>query len=167
MDNLQKTPWSFRNRIIWKWNIYCEISEERRLSFIWLQIWLQLGRCCGCPWIPGLFSIAKWVRMLLICYYSHLGASQVGLVVKNSPANAVDVKVEGLISGSGRSPGREHGKLLQCSCLENPMDRGAWQSPWGHRVRHDWSDLAHSTFSFCVRMKVKGEKISISICLLF
>ena len=32
----------------------------------------------------------------------------------------------GLIPGSGRSPGEEDGHLLQCSCLENSMDRGAW-----------------------------------------
>ena len=50
------------------------------------------------------------------------GASQVVLVVKNLPANAGDV---GLIPGSGRSPGGGHGNLLQYSCLENAMDRGA------------------------------------------
>ena len=35
--------------------------------------------------------------------------------------------------------GEENGKPLQCSCLENSMDRGVWRanSPWGHRVRHD------------------------------
>ena len=38
-----------------------------------------------------------------------------------------------MIPGSGRSPGGGHGSPLQCSCLENPMDRGAWwsYSPWG------------------------------------
>ena len=34
----------------------------------------------------------------------------------------------GLIPGLGRSPGGEHGNLLQYSCLENSMDRGAWQA---------------------------------------
>ena len=34
----------------------------------------------------------------------------------------------GLISGSGRSPGRGHGNPLQYSCVENPMDRGAWRA---------------------------------------
>ena len=38
----------------------------------------------------------------------------------------VDVKDVGLIPGSGRSRGRGHGNPLQYSCLENPMDRGAW-----------------------------------------
>lgn len=68
----QKTPWNIRNRIFWKRNLYCEISEERRISSVWLQIWLQLGRCCGCPWVLGLFSTAKWVRLLLTCYPSLL-----------------------------------------------------------------------------------------------
>ena len=52
--------------------------------------------------------------------------SQVALVVKNLLANARDVTDAGLISGSGKSPGGGHGNPLQCSCLENPMDRGAW-----------------------------------------
>ena len=56
------------------------------------------------------------------------GASQVALVVKNLPANIGDVRDVGSISGSGRSPGASHGSPLQYSCLENPMDRGAWQA---------------------------------------
>ena len=44
-------------------------------------------------------------------------------MVKNPPDNAEDV---GLIPGSGRSPGKGNGKPVQYSCLENPMDRGAW-----------------------------------------
>ena len=44
-------------------------------------------------------------------------------MVKNPPANARD---EGLIPGSGRSPGEGNGNPLQYSCLENPMDRGTW-----------------------------------------
>ena len=60
-------------------------------------------------------------------------ASQVALVIKNIPANAGDAEDMGLISGLGRSPGGGHGNPVQYSCLENPMDRGAW---WAtvHRV---------------------------------
>ena len=50
------------------------------------------------------------------------------LLVKNLPANVGDVRNMGLIPGSGRSPGGGHGNPLQYSCLENPMDRGAWQA---------------------------------------
>ena len=56
------------------------------------------------------------------------GASQVARVVKNPPANAGDVGDVGLSPGSGRSPGGQHGNPLQYSCLENPMDRGAWRA---------------------------------------
>jgi len=48
------------------------------------------------------------------------------LVVKNPPASAGDIRNSGSIPGSGGSPGGGHGNLLQFSCLENPMDRGAW-----------------------------------------
>ena len=47
------------------------------------------------------------------------------LVVKNVPASAGDVRDTGSIPGSGRSPGEGNGSPIQCSCLENPMDRGA------------------------------------------
>ena len=47
------------------------------------------------------------------------------LVVKNSPANTGDIRVEGSIPGSGRCPRGGHGYPLQYSCLKNPMDRGA------------------------------------------
>ena len=50
-------------------------------------------------------------------------ASQVALVVRNSPASAGDV---GSIPGSGRSPGERNSNPVQYSCLENPIDRGAW-----------------------------------------
>ena len=50
------------------------------------------------------------------------------LVVKNLPASAGDIRDTGLIPGSGRSPGGGHGNPLQYSCLENSMDRGAWQA---------------------------------------
>ena len=50
------------------------------------------------------------------------------LVVKDPPANAGDARDMGLIPGSERSPGGGHGNPLQYSCLENPMNRGAWQA---------------------------------------
>ena len=53
-------------------------------------------------------------------------ASQMVRVVKNPLANAGDARYAGSIPGSGRSPGEGSGSLLQYSCLENPMDRGAW-----------------------------------------
>ena len=54
-------------------------------------------------------------------------------MVENLPVNAGDIRDVGLIPGSGRSPGEGNGNSLQFSCLENPMDRGAWQAAV-HRV---------------------------------
>ena len=55
------------------------------------------------------------------------------LVVKNTPANAGDIRDVVLILGLGRFPGRGHDNLLQYSCLENPMDRGTWRATI-HRI---------------------------------
>ena len=48
--------------------------------------------------------------------------------VKNSLTSAGDIRDEGLIPGSGRSPGCGNGNPLQYSCLQNSMDREAWQA---------------------------------------
>ena len=69
-----------------------------------------------------------------------LGASQVALVVKNPPVSAGDVRDVGLIPGSGRSPGGGNGNPFHYSCLQNPMDRGAWQAT-DHRVVKSWTQL--------------------------
>ena len=54
-------------------------------------------------------------------------------MVKNPSANAGDIRDAGSKPGSGRSPGEANGYLLQYSCMENPLDRGAWWSTV-HRV---------------------------------
>ena len=56
-------------------------------------------------------------------------------MLKNPPANAGDVRDAGLIPGSERSPGGEHGNPLHYSCLENPHGQRklVGYSPWGHK----------------------------------
>ena len=49
-------------------------------------------------------------------------------MLKNPSAKAGDVRDMGSTPGSGRSPGGGNGNPLQCSCLENPIDRGTWQA---------------------------------------
>ena len=49
-------------------------------------------------------------------------------MLKNPPANAEDIRDLGLIPGLGRSLGGENGNPFQYLCLENPVDRGAWQA---------------------------------------
>ena len=74
------------------------------------------------------------------------------LVVKNAPANTGDMRDSGWISGSGRSPGEGNGNPPQYSCLENPMDRGAW---WVtvHRIAKSQAWLkelsTHAYFFLC------------------
>ena len=63
-------------------------------------------------------------------------------VGKESACNAGDL---GSIPGSGRSPGEGNGNPLQYSCLENPMDRGAWKA-MVHRVTKVGHDLVLSFF---------------------
>ena len=69
-------------------------------------------------------------RLKLFLLYTWI--FQVVLVVKNSPANAGDVRDVGLIPGSGKSPGVGNGNLLQYSCPKNSLDKGAcWATVHG------------------------------------
>ena len=92
---------------------------------------------------------------------ANLGASQVVLVVKNLVANAADIRDVGSVPGWRRSPGRGDGNPLQYSCLENPMDRGAWQAI-GFRVTKRPTPLmllsmhAHDNF---IRASVKKSNL--------
>ena len=83
--------------------------------------------------------------------YPHviLRAPQVAPVVKNLPANAGDVRDADSIPGSGKSPGGGNGNPLRYSCLENPMDRGAW---WAtvHRVTKSRTRLKQLSMHTCM-----------------
>ena len=77
-------------------------------------------------------------------------ASQVALEVKDLPPNAEDAGDVGYIPGWERSSREEHGNPLQYSCLNSPMDRGAW---WAtvHRVIKSWTQLKQlSMHTHCV-----------------
>ena len=67
-----------------------------------------------------------------------------GMVVKNPPANAGDAR--DAIPALGRSSGGGNGNPLQYSCLENPMDRGAWQLTV-HKVTKSWKWLSTYTYT--------------------
>ena len=89
------------------------LQKKKETLFQWRSYWLQVQKA---------------------------GVSQVLLVGKNLPAYAGDVRDMGSIPGSRRSPRGERGNPLQYSCLENPMDRGAWQATVD-RVAKSWSCL--------------------------
>ena len=59
-------------------------------------------------------------------------------MVKNLPAIAEDARDMSSIPGSGRSPGVGNGSPLQYSCLENPVDKGAWRAT-DHGVTKSWT----------------------------
>ena len=110
---------------MWIWSLGQEDSLEKQKP---TPVFLP-GKSHGQRSLAGVakeLDTNEWLKYLL------QGASQVTVVVKNLPANA-EVRDVGLIPGLGRSPGGGHDNPFQYSCLENPMDRGAW---WAivHRV---------------------------------
>ena len=68
---------------------------------------------------------------LSVCVTIYVSGLLGGSVVKNLPANPGD---SGSTPGAGRSPGEGNCNPLQCSCLENPMDKGAWHWATVHGV---------------------------------
>ena len=87
--------------------------------------------CQSIFYTTSLLHLSKSLILGLSWYFSGygcLGASRVVLVVKNQHANAGDVGDMGSIPGSGRSRGEGPGNPFQYSCLENPMDSGAWRA---------------------------------------
>ena len=75
------------------------------------------------PWAPRMLTNH---RMRFILHLISLSCLSIGLPGGAGGPSAGDVRDLGSIPGSGRSPAGGQGNPLQCSCLENPMDRGAW-----------------------------------------
>ena len=82
-------------------------------------------------WIKKCFKKGFWRKQPLV------RASQVVLVVKNTPTNVRDIRCVGLIPGWRRFPWRRHGYPHQYSCLKNIMEREAWRA----RVHGDHKEL--------------------------
>ena len=104
-------------------------------------MFLEIG-----PFILG--CLACW-HVTVIFPYDFLYLSA-GLprwhVVKNPPAKAGDtLRDAGSVPGSGRSPEGGHGNPLQYSCLENPMDRGAWRATVHRTVDSDTTKESDTT----------------------
>ena len=76
-----------------------------------------------------------------------------GAMVKNLLLNTGDA---GSIPGSGRFPGGGNGKPLQYSCLEDPMDKGAWKATV-HGVAKSWTRLSDFTSSLCEERVEAGD----------
>ena len=131
--------------------ICCQIILPRELFdhiFCLVQRPLVTSHCLEIN--PNLAAYHLWFCIPL-CYCSSVG--------KESACNAGD---PGLIPGSGRSPGEGNGNPLQYSCLENPMDRGAWQATVHGftRVRHDLvtKPLPPHPYRFHLPMQVRPKR---------
>ena len=86
-----------------------------------------------------------------------LVATKVTLVVKNPPADATDMN---WIPGLGRSPGGGNGNPLQYSCLENPVDRGAWRA-----AIHGPQGVGHDFEMLCLVLENESEREVAQSCL--
>ena len=98
---------------------------------LWMSISLSIKRDSNCD---------DSFQYLLDAHYVLGMGFPGGSVVKNPLVNAGDKRDAGLIPGLRRSPGEGNGNPLQYSCLESPMDWGAW---WAtvHRVTKSWTWL--------------------------
>ena len=86
-------------------------------------------------------------EQITLCKSAHCRSPSIPgfLMAKKEKETACNVGDPGSIPGLGKSPGEGHGNPLQYSCLENPMDRGAWWSTV-RGVTKSWTQL--SDFSY-------------------
>ena len=118
---------------------FIEIWELRRSSKAWKTQAFQAKKVAGNHW--G-------------------GPSQMALVVKNTAANAGDIRDAGMTPGSGRSPAGGHGNPLQYSCVEDPMHRGAWRAivQWVEKSRTRLKRLStHALRRWALQMRGRWE----------
>ena len=117
------------------------ISFHRNYHYEFSLFCVGLSNCCQYMF-PTVSNICCWNLSCLRHHCNNIG----GTVVKNPPVNTGDAGVLGLIPGSGRSPGGENGNPLQYSCLDNPMDRGAW---WATvcSVAKNWTQLSDQVYT--------------------
>ena len=116
-------------------------SQHLILDFFSFTKYVQFSWHCGrLPDLPDLNFQILWKEVIFSVPIRLPRASQVVLVVKNSPTNARDERDTVSVPGLGRFPGGGHDNPLQYSCLENPMDRGGW---WAtvHRAAKSWTQL--------------------------
>ena len=101
--------------------------------------------------------------IFLILCLPQQGPSQVVLVVKNPPTTAGDIRGASSIPGSERSPEERNGNPLPYSCLEHPMNRGAW---WAtvQRVAKSWTGLKQlSTHATTLEYKLQKSRSTVCV----
>ena len=134
----------------------------------------------------SLFSLGDLLEATLLIFLEHrfgfvrlyhiLGFPG-GLIVKNLPPIAGDIRDTGLIPGSGRSPGGGHGSPLQYSCLENLRDKGVWRATlyrvaksrtWPKQLSmHAWAITSFFSISFILLFPLLLPLSLILLCCCF
>ena len=118
-------------------------SYAKAVSIVFhlLQLFALSSSASGGDSIP---LLPNFRTLLLFLQLSNMMAlimiSQVTLLVKSLLANAGDERDASSTPGSGRFPGGRHDNPLQYSCLENPMDKGAWRAT-GHGSQTDITEI--------------------------
>ena len=82
--------------------------------------------------------------------------TRASLVASGGKESTCNEEISGSIPGSGRYPGRGNGNPLPCSCLENPIDRGAWKATV-HGVANSWTWLSVWTLLNTAQQSVMGS----------
>ena len=121
--------WGF-SILIYSWVIFHCVYSPYLYRFFWSKYTYSVP-------VPGLGTGGAGMNNTQSLFSTR--ASQVMLVVKKPPPSARDITNIGSIPQLGRSAGEGHGNPLQCSCLENPTNRGAWQATvhGSQRVGHN------------------------------
>ena len=117
-----------------------------------------------------LYLLHSLWRLFHMCFHCQLGAFQVAWVVKNMPANAGDTRDMGSIAESVRSPGAGHGNPLQCSCMENPKERGAWSATLHGVAESEMTERVHTmleTILTIFRPILTDSRLRLSLLTLF
>ena len=112
---------------------------------------LNLGKLDSLCWILWT-EILIYYLIFLVPKWGFPGSS----VVKNLPANIGDIGDTGSIPETGRSPGAGNDNPLQYSCLENPVDRGAWRATV-HRVAKESDTTEHTCTLHMPKQSITGR----------
>ena len=114
------------------WNLFWLLCTNQRASQVVLvvkNLFANAGDLRDVGSIPGLYGCFQEKNLTKIFWGIHSAVGFTGgAVVKNLPTNAGNAKDTDMIPGLGRPFGVDNGNPFQYSCLENSMDRGAWQS---------------------------------------
>ena len=138
------------------WTVACKTSLSMGILQARIQEWVAMHSSRGSSQprdriqvshIAGILYRLSYQRHVHTRTHAHTQSRSGGSDGKESACNT---RYPDLIPGSGRSPGGGNGDPLQDSCLENPMDGGAWRAPV-HGVAKSWTPLRVSTNTYKIK----------------